>query len=108
MAEQKDADRAEYLEDKINALVGKVDAGYGTILVEQLYERLAATTGDFENEIDNLVSRLKQNAATQGELLERIRKKELIKGLTEDVGPLDEEETTEWEKRLSRVEESSE
>lgn len=96
-----------YLEDRVRAIVDQVDEGYGLALIGQLIERLEATTKEFEAEIGELVNRLKQNAATQEELLGRIKKKELAKGLEDALLKAGEAEITEWEKRLASLEESS-
>ena len=101
--------QAAYLEDKVEALVDQVDAGYGMALIGQLIQRMEITTKEFLAEVEALVDRLKQNAATQEELLDRIRKTDRA---GEQGSPLPEEgpeeEITEWEKRLARLEEPAE
>ena len=66
------------------------------------------TARDFIKEIDELVNRLKRNAAAQEELLDRIRQREEEQARTQPVDEPPEMEVTEWEKRLARLEESAE
>ena len=103
------SERTAHLEEKVNALVDLVDAGYGMALVEQLMGRFEATANQFVAQAEGLLDRLRQNAATQEELLDRIRQSDTAKT---GGGPLPqeipEEEITEWEKRLARLEESGE
>lgn len=101
--------QAAYLGDKVEALIDQIDAGYGMALIEQLIQRMEITTKEFLAEVEALVDRLKQNAATQEELLDRIRKTDRTGaqiGALPEEGP--EEEITEWEKRLARLEEPPE
>ncbi len=95
-------DRAAYLQEKVNALVEQIDEGYGEALLEQLIHRMEVTVREFVAEVDQLVEHLRQNTATQEELLGRIKKRDLITGpagLTPQVSP--EEEVPEWEQRLA-------
>ena len=100
------SNQAAYIEEKVEALVDQVDVGYGMALIEQLIQRLEITTKEFLAEVGALMDRLKQNAAAQEELLGRIRKSDRSGA---QVGPIaeegPEEEITEWEKRLARLEE---
>ena len=99
-------DKAVYIKDKVEALVDQVDGGYGMALVEQLLQRMEITAKEFLAEVETLVNRLKQNAAAQEELLDRIRKSERAGAPGDpyaEEGP--EEEITEWEQRLARLEE---
>lgn len=102
-------DRAVHLEEKVKALAELIDPGYGKALIDQLLRRLEGTTKDFVMEVELLINRLTENAATQEELLERIRKTDLAQE-DRDVQPDEEpeEEITEWEKRLARLEDSTE
>jgi len=98
-------DRAAHLEEKLGTLVDQINEGYGEALLEQVMHRLEITVREFQNEIDQLVERLKVNAATKEELLERIRRQAVVSGQTElglEAGP--EEEIPEWERRLAELE----
>ncbi|MFC1484314.1 hypothetical protein ACFL4U_01345 [Candidatus Neomarinimicrobiota bacterium] len=102
-------DRAVYLEEKLNTLVELISEGYGESILEQLILRMEMTVREFQSEIDLMVERLKENAATQEELLERIKKQELAASQTElrFVGGA-EEEVPEWERKLAELERSAE
>ena len=94
---------------KITAFIERLDPGYGEALVQQLINRMESTAGEFQFELEALLGRLKQNAATQEELLGRIRKRdapEKDEGIT--IAEDDDETITEWEKRLAELEASSE
>lgn len=101
------SERSVYLEEKVSAIIGLVDEGYGKALIDQLIGRLETTVNKFVAELDGLLDVLKENAAAQEELLGRIQKRDLVSGqygdLTQDIA---DEEITEWEKRLARLEES--
>jgi hypothetical protein len=102
-------DKTAYLEEKLNALVELISEGYGDSILEQLIFRMEMTVREFLSEIDRMVERLKENAATQEELLERIKKQELAASQTElrFVGDA-EEEVPEWERKLAELERSAE
>ncbi len=94
--------------ERVQALVDQVDEGYGRALVEQLMQRLDLAARDFAAEIDELLERLKNNAATQEELRDRIRQHDSDQGLeAQPVADLGGDEITEWEKRLANLEESA-
>ncbi|MFB0517181.1 MAG: hypothetical protein ACETWG_11345 [Candidatus Neomarinimicrobiota bacterium] len=102
-------DRAVYLQEKVNTLVEQVDEGYGEALLEQLIHRMEITVREFVAEIDLLIERLRHSAATQEELLGKIKQRELVTGpaaYTPQVSP--EEEVPEWERRLADLEGSAE
>lgn len=96
-------------QEKVQSLVDQVNEGHGRALIEQLVQRLDMTAQDFTAEINGLVERLKHNAATQEELRNRIRQQEPEQGLAIQPGSdLGDDEITEWEKRLARLDESAE
>lgn len=96
-------------QEKVQSLVDQVNEGHGRALIEQLVQRLDMTAQDFTAEISGLVERLKRNAATQEELRNRIRQQEPEQGLAIQPGSdLGDDEITEWEKRLARLDESAE
>ena len=101
-------DREAYLQEKLASLVEQVNEGYGEALREQMIHRLELTVRDFQAEIDLLVERLKHNAATKEELLERIKHPARTAGpsdLSAEAGPS--EEVPEWERRLAELENSA-
>ena len=94
--------------ERVQALVDQVDEGYGKALIEQLMQRLDLAAQDFIAEIGELVERLKRNAATQEELRDRIRRRDSDQEPgAHPVADLNEDEITEWEKRLASLEESA-
>jgi len=98
-------DRAAYLQEKLSSLVEQIDEGYGDTLLEQMTRRMEMTVREFVAEVDQLVERLKHNAATQKELLGRIKQKVEVTGpvgTIPQVGP--EDEVPEWERRLADLE----
>ncbi|UCH11182.1 MAG: hypothetical protein JSU61_04650 [Fidelibacterota bacterium] len=101
-------DREAYLEEKLNGLVEQVDEGYGKALLEQMIHRMEITVNDFLAEIDLLVERLKHNAATQEELLGRIKHPDRAAGPSDlSVEGSAGEDIPEWERRLAELEESA-
>lgn len=100
-----EVDRENYLEEKINALTSLVDDGYGQALLNELMIRLEGTTTEFVNEAKNLLEQLRQNAETQEELLDKIKKRESTEALDSILTLGDSEESmTEWEKKLASLE----
>lgn len=94
---------------KITAFIERLDPGYGEALIQQLISRMESSTEEFKSELETLLGHLEQNAATQEELLGRIRKRDAAgkdDGVT--IATDDDEGITEWEKRLANLEASSE
>ncbi|MEE9465382.1 MAG: hypothetical protein V3W14_07415 [Candidatus Neomarinimicrobiota bacterium] len=95
-------------QERVKSLVDQVNEGHGKALIEQLVHRLDLTARDFTAEIDELVERLKRNAATQEELRIRIRQQDPDRALeVQQVPETSDDEVTEWEIRLARLEESA-
>lgn len=103
----KNMDRGEVAQTNIDRLVEKVDEGYGKVLIEQLTDRLDVVASEFSKEIEDLVERLSENTATQEELLGRIKGGSILTDEDQAVPRESEQEITEWEKRLTRLEESA-
>ena len=103
----KNIDRTEITQTKIDRLVEKVDEGYGKVLIEQLTQRLDLAATEFSKEIEDLVERLNENTATQEELLGRIKGGAMLPAEDQSVPLESDKEITEWEKRLTRIEESA-
>ncbi len=100
-------DRAELAQSKIDHLVEKVDEGYGKILIDQLTDRLDLAATEFGKEIEDLVERLGESTATQEELLGRIKGGAILPTVDQPGTIEGDKEVTEWEKRLTRLEESA-
>ena len=98
-------DSAVHFQERVTAVVEHVDEGYGQALLEQLIRRLELTSREFEAEIDNLVERLRHNAATREELLERVRQQHANQLETGVAGLVSQEDDVpEWERRLAELE----
>lgn len=98
-------DPEAHLAEKLNTLVALVDEGYGKALLDQLIQRLEITVKEFTDEISALVDHLRQNASTQEELLEMIRKQDLTKAAPGAAAMGGRGEgLTEWERRLAESE----
>ena len=102
-------DNAVHFQERVTALAAQVDEGYGQALLEQLLRRLDLTAREFEAEIATLVERLRHNAATREELLERVKQQHADKLDAGEAGLAGQaEDVPEWERRLAELEESAE
>ena len=98
-------DNAAHQDERVKVLVEQVDEGYGQALVEQLIQRLEQTVREFEVEVTQLLERLHHNAATQEELLDRIKQQSEPSTRAGDADRAGlEEEIPEWERRLAELE----
>ena len=102
-------DNAVHFQERVTALAAQVDEGYGQSLLEQLMKRLDLTAREFEAEIANLVERLRHNAATREELLDRVRQQHADQLDAGEAGLAGhEDDVPEWERRLAELEGSDE
>ncbi len=98
-------ENAAHQDERISALVERVDEGYGQALVELLIQRLELSVREFEEEITQLVDRLRHNAAARGELLDRIKHSAAGEPATGEAAPgAPMEDVPEWERRLAELE----
>ncbi len=58
---KKDTDNSDYLSDKVNSLVSNIGSQYGDLLLDELFRRLNNTITDFDEEINDLFSSLKEH-----------------------------------------------
>jgi len=114
--------RKNYLKDKLDDLLEGISDTYGTSLMEELISRLELTIKDFNEEMSALCDELVKKEKERQQILD------LIKSGDSAVSPLNdvpqeseesevikmselepkEEELTEWEKKLSQLEDSKE
>jgi len=114
--------RKTYLKDKLDDLLEGISDTYGTSLMEELINRLELTIKDFNEEMTALCDELVKKEKERQQILD------LIKSGDSGVSPMNEpsskdseesevikmsevepeEELTEWEKKLSQLEDSKE
>ena len=114
--------RKNYLKDKLDDLLEGISDTYGTSLMEELISRLELTIKDFNEEMSALCDELVKKEKERQQILE------LIKSGDTSVAPINEppkdtdesevikmselepkeEDLTEWEKKLSQLEDSRE
>ena len=114
--------RKSYLKDKLDDLLEGISDTYGTSLMEELISRLELTIKDFNEEMSALCDELVKKEKERQQILE------LIKSGDTAVSPINEvnkeadesevlkmselepkeEDLTEWEKKLSQLEDSKE
>ena len=56
-----DTTKSDYLTDKVNDLVSNIGSQYGDLLIDELFRRLDNTITDFDDEINDLFSSLKEH-----------------------------------------------
>ena len=109
--ESKDG-RNNYLIEKLDDLLGGINASYGQVLLDELVTRLQRTLNDFNEEVEGIMGELKDSSERRSQIIHDLMKgKELSK---QDSGTGEEEpkadrgvdtsEMSEWEKRLEGME----
>ena len=88
-----------YLTDKVNGLVSNIGSQYGDLLLDELFRRLDNTIGDFDNEINELFSSLKEHEDKKQSVIELMKKgKSVMKDLDKS------ELISDWEIKLAEIE----
>ena len=88
-----------YLTDKVNSLVSNIGSQYGDLLLDELFRRLDNTISDFDNEINELFSSLKEHEDKKQSVIELMKKgKSVMKN--SDKGEL----ISDWEIKLAEIE----
>ena len=116
--------RKSYLTEKLNDLIKGINENYGTVLLDELVNRLEITIRDFNDEMKDLCDKLVNKEKERQQILDLIKtgdsaidisdEKE-VKDQTNGSDVVDdtnlkseelpsEEELTEWEKKLSQLE----
>ncbi len=113
--------RKHYLSEKLDDLLGGINASYGTLLMEELLARLELTINDFNEEMKNLFDELGKKERERQQFLEMMKSTDTIQESTsaptqtpvsvaeiEDMVPIiikePEEDVPEWEKKLAKLE----
>jgi len=94
----------QYLMDQFGGLMDQVGDGFGGPLQEELIRRLEQTIADFHEEVNEMLSNLKDNSEKRHERLKEIwnNPDATVDDLPDEVddGPGDENEMSEYEKRI--------
>ena len=114
--------RKNYLKDKLDDLLEGISDTYGTSLMEELINRLELTIKDFNEEMSALCDELVKKEKERQQILDLIKSGDSAVSPVSDIpkesdesevikmSELEpkEEELTEWEKKLSQLEDSKE
>ena len=94
----------QYLMDQFGGLMDQVGAGFGGPLQEELIRRLEQTIADFHEEVNEMLGNLKDNSEKRHNRLKEIwnNPDAAVDDLPDEVddGPGDENEMSEYEKRI--------
>ena len=94
----------QYLMDQFGGLMDQVGDGFGGPLQEELIRRLEQTIADFHEEVNEMLSNLKDNSEKRHERLKEIwnNPDAAVDDVPDeaDDGPGDENEMSEYEKRI--------
>ena len=101
----KKEDRKKYLEEKFDNLLDVIGESYGTVLMEELVSRLDTTIEDFHKEMSKMFEDLKSIESDRQNLLNDIRENKSDESTTKkSKGKKNEENLSEWEKKLEAIE----
>ena len=112
------AGRKQYLSEKLDDLLDGINESYGTVLMEELLNRLELTIKDFNDEMKSLCDQMVKKQEERQHLLEMLRSNAVIQSKTltikesespdnELVNNIDfdsDEDTPLWEKKLAKLE----
>ena len=113
--------RKQYLSDKLDDLLDGINESYGTVLMEELLNRLELTIKDFNDEMKSLCDQMVNKQEERQQLLEMIRSKAVINSKTVNVKDSEsadntildnidsnlDDDTPLWEKQLAKLEKKS-
>jgi len=92
------------LSEKLESLLQGIHEQYGNALTDELIARLENTIADFNEEIDSLISELKENATLKEKLMADIKSGKNEKNDEPKEDSAEEvKEVSEWEKRLEAL-----
>ena len=72
------AGRKQYLSEKLDDLLDGINESYGTVLMEELLNRLELTIKDFNDEMKNLCDQMVKKQKERQYLLEMLKSKAVI------------------------------
>jgi len=94
-----DTENNDYLSDKVNTLVSNIGSQYGDLLLDELFRRLDNTINDFDEEIDQLFSSLKEHEEKKQSVIGLMKK-----GKTVTKESQSNELISDWEIKLAEIE----
>ncbi len=94
-----DTGSSDYLSDKVNNLVSNIGSQYGDLLLDELFRRLDNTINDFDEEINQLFSSLKEHEEKKQSVIGLMKKG---KAVTKD--SQSKELISAWEIKLAEIE----
>tara|TARA_Y100001970_G_C13745618_1_gene608440 strand:+ start:149 stop:466 length:318 start_codon:yes stop_codon:yes gene_type:complete len=90
----------DYISGKVNNLVGNIGSQYGELLLDELFRRLDNTISDFDNEISDLFSSLKEHEEKKQSVIDLMKKGKTV---TKD-SKNNKELISDWEIKLAEIE----
>ncbi len=112
------AGRKQYLSEKLDDLLDGINESYGTVLMEELLNRLELTIKDFNDEMKSLCDQMVKKQEERQHLLEMLKSKAVMPSKTVTVKDSDsaenvhvdnidsdlDKDTPLWEKKLAKLE----
>tara|TARA_Y100001970_G_scaffold290375_1_gene423904 strand:+ start:950 stop:1264 length:315 start_codon:yes stop_codon:yes gene_type:complete len=89
----------DYLSDKVNTLVSNIGSQYGDLLLDELFRRLDNTINNFDEEINQLFSSLKEHEEKKQSVIGLMKK-----GKTVTKDSQSDELISDWEIKLAEIE----
>ena len=97
--------RKSYLSEKLDDLVDGINDSYGTVLMDELILQLERTVSKFNEEVQTLMSQLKDNSDRRDGLLKKIKSGVLDDTPIDPLQPIsDKKELSVWELKLEEME----
>ena len=105
--ESKDG-RNNYLSEKLDDLLGGINASYGQVLLDELVTRLQRTLNDFNEEVEGIMGELKDSSDRRSQIIHDLMEGNELSKQDSSTGEVESNEDTEqdtsemseWEKRL--------
>ena len=109
--ESKDG-RNNYLIEKLDDLLGGINASYGQVLLDELVTRLPRTLNDFNEEVEGIMGELKDSSERRSQIIHDLMEGKELSQQDSSTGEeepkvdraVDTSEMSEWEKRLEGME----
>ena len=89
----------DYLSDKVNGLVSNIGSQYGDLLLDELFRRLDNTINDFDEEINQLFSSLKEHEEKKQSVIGLMKKGKSVTKKSQSS-----EIISDWEIKLAEIE----
>ena len=115
------AGRKQYLSEKLDDLLDGINESYGTVLMEELLNRLELTIKDFNDEMKSLCDQMVKKQEERQHLLEMLKSNAVMpskavtvkdsdsadNALEDNIDSDSDEDTPIWEKKLAKLEKKS-